>query len=134
MDSEALTMIDGTCQMCKNGYYLWQGECYATCPGGLLAFGQGLFGRECVNVSEAPICGGRTLSSDGSACSCGINDCHRCHVYKGETLDCLGCKQMKYLYDNQCLTSCPEGYAEQGSGSFFRECRLIETCGGRQTI
>jgi hypothetical protein len=49
-DQGRLAPTAGGCLRCKSQQYLSNGVCVQSCPGGQIAYGSGVFGRQCLHV------------------------------------------------------------------------------------
>ena len=58
-----------------------------------------------------------------AVCIAGIASCHECI----DETRCSFCRDSRYLYNNACITSCPEGTISVGTGSYRRECVVPTT-------
>jgi hypothetical protein len=129
---------DGTaCRKCMMRHYLYKGLCVAICPVGWRHEGSGWRGRTCVRdtsagtTSVAPSTAAPTTSTAVSTttqslavtCVAGENNCFQCK----DTSRCEKCKNKHYLYQGQCVKSCPEGWSEVGSKWRGRRCQRITT-------
>jgi hypothetical protein len=125
------------CNKCIKGAYLFEHDCYFTCPGETVADNYSL---TCKNESDNPVfikayTLGRCLNKCGSVfhdCSCNI-DCKKagnccsdfkycefigkeaskqctisgCEACTQDNKTCLKCKDRFYYYKNQCVEACP---------------------------
>ena len=133
-------LVPSTCRVCKNGKYLFDGNCISLCPNGTFATGLGTFDLRCVN-GPVPIqnasqynntCDSR-VDSYNRSCSCQpFNSCHSC-IGNG-TADttftaarCIMCSGSKYLSDGVCVDVCPVGSSVIGLGTFGLQCDVLTT-------
>ena len=108
--------------MCKNAAYLYDFECVDTCPDGYVGTGTGNFNRQCVvSQTTSETCAGTTTTVTAQPCDCG-GDCHTCDWINGEASDCRLCKNAAYLFEFECVETCPDGYIGTGTGNFNRQC------------
>eukprot|EP00049_Salpingoeca_infusionum_P002694 m.58954 g.58954 ORF g.58954 m.58954 type:complete len:1085 (+) comp11738_c0_seq1:374-3628(+) len=125
--------VAGTCNICKNEQYLYNGRCVSRCPVGYIEDGSGSFGRLCVLVptTSAPhdttaytgeVCAGTTTVNSLESCRCQA-DCHTCQYPEGVASHCMRCKNEQYLLNGDCVDSCPANYDAMGTGSFGRYCQ-----------
>lgn len=111
-----VTADDSICTSCINERYLSDGRCLLTaiCRG--------------VRVEGSPF---------SESCNCGNPDCFRCRIRRDGTSECLRCRNKKYFYQGECLTSCPidKGVVKSRFiGSFGRECLTPFECRGNRII
>jgi len=132
-----------TCRVCRDGWYLLDGDCHASCPTRLASSGIGLFKRRCAEpftcqsarlVVDPPVnYGCKCASVDNSA----IADCQICDHRAGEHGEhCRRCNAGKFLHGNRCHNTCvglegADGLIEYAPGTFGRECRAPFTCDNR---
>eukprot|EP00047_Mylnosiga_fluctuans_P007031 m.250673 g.250673 ORF g.250673 m.250673 type:complete len:243 (+) comp16839_c0_seq1:184-912(+) len=93
------------CAMCKNTAYLLNGTCYSSCPSGYLGRGKGSFARFCV---RAPV---------HTVCAVGVNHCTACANNR-----CTRCGNAQYLFDGECVATCPALLSPTGSKATGRTC------------
>lgn len=130
-----------TCLVCRDGWYLLNGECIEMCPVGLTMSGISSFRRRCL---EPYVCkGGRLFDgsfSEGTlvergetfGCRCPApgnkvgGNCFACvHGAGGFGDVCLRCSGGKFLHDGACIDECPVGTSAAGVGNYGRTCELI---------
>lgn len=105
--------IDGTaCVQCRDSMYLHQGECMGSCPEGYRPRGSGRFNR---------ICEASATVASTSSCQPKVAGCHRCL----NSTTCEFCREQQYLHSGECIPTCPQGFAERGSGNFRRFCENL---------
>ncbi|EDQ90289.1 uncharacterized protein MONBRDRAFT_24594 [Monosiga brevicollis MX1] len=97
------------CTMCKNGYFLHEDGCVASCPSGYEPVGRGNFGKYCQLAAFA----------------CADEFCHDCSADRNV---CSVCGSGRFLFDGACLASCPAGYVNVGSGNYRNTCRRARVC------
>jgi hypothetical protein len=96
----------GTCQICKNRRYLYNGACVDECPATLSGVGTGNFHRVCGPKKAAPL---KNCHTPDTA------DASRCEI----------CKNKAYLSPTgKCVATCPVGSAPRGTGNFYRKCEV----------
>ena len=74
------------CNQCKEGYFLFEGRCFETCP------------ERTIENPTNKICERKPL--------CDIENCGVC----GNASTCKTCKNGYFKSGNECLKRCPEGY------------------------
>ena len=100
-----------TCTMCRNSKFLLNGTCVDDCPeGDYIATGSGSFGNACEKLV--------------SACDTTMDQCYQCSE---DNTKCLQCKNSYFLYEGDCLATCPDGTKPAGGGRFNRFCLLAVT-------
>ena len=137
-------VADGdTCRVCRDGWYLLDGECQASCPPTTASSGVGQFKRRCAApftcqsgrllVSPTVNYGCKCATEDNSA----IADCQICEHRAGEHGEhCTRCNAGKFFHSNRCHDTCvgldgADGLIEYAPGTFGRECRAPFTCDNR---
>lgn len=131
-----------TCVRCKNAKYLnLAGVCgeAAGCEAGTVATMPGNYGRRCQppftcfkNKNQQFT---SALRAKGGALSCKCSPgCLKCEWGAGgET--CLACKSSKFLYQGECLDSCPDGTVHYGVSAYKRFCATKEfTCQNKKIV
>ena len=94
------------CAQCRDGRFLLDSRCVASCPEGSTAHGSGRFNRVCA------VRAGCTRLRDN------------CHVCNGDSSACEKCRHSAYLSNGTCVLSCPEGSTPRGRGRYNRVCIL----------
>ena len=117
-DCHACSSDGQQCVKCRNQAYLAHGVCAASCPEGWTMQGRGNFNRVCIN--SAPGDGGTGDDQVGDACVNKRDGCHRCT----DSTTCEFCREEQYLHEGTCHPGCPDGYAQQGTGLYRRQCVL----------
>jgi len=92
-----------TCSLCNTNYYLYQQDCYGTCP-----------------VTTFPV---------GTNCQDCSSNCDAC----SDANTCTACSSTYYLYQQKCYGSCPiktytSGTDCLGCGSYCDTCTDANTC------
>eukprot|EP00041_Stephanoeca_diplocostata_P008601 m.126976 g.126976 ORF g.126976 m.126976 type:complete len:399 (-) comp17401_c0_seq1:160-1356(-) len=135
-----VTSAGETCRQCRNGFYLRNEQCIATCPANETSSGVSLFGRLCVppficksnraqGVSPSRKC--RCPNADNTA----VSDCHQCNFTAGGFgASCLSCRNGKYLHNEECHDDCSvrPGSTLYEPSTYGRECRDPFTCDNRR--
>eukprot|EP00041_Stephanoeca_diplocostata_P024288 m.611001 g.611001 ORF g.611001 m.611001 type:complete len:718 (+) comp22496_c0_seq1:260-2413(+) len=98
--------VDRTgCVQCRNEHFLLDGVCVAMCPPTThLGLGNGFYNRRCIE----------------GTCRRGIGNCNECDA---SSMSCVECRDSAFLYNGQCVPSCPSGTIAIGSGTTGRVCR-----------
>jgi proprotein convertase subtilisin/kexin type 5 len=95
-----------TCTMCNIGYLLDQGGCYLSCQ----------------TPNTVPSVNGLTCSSCSSICL-------TCAITQYNCLSCNTSSVNKYLFSNNCLSSCGNGYYNNDNLNTCTQCNSpCETC------
>ena len=134
-------VVDGdTCRVCRDGAYLLDGSCVASCPAGMASMGIGGFKRRCLAPFECQ--NGRIIGSDASyGCKCATDEmapssCQHCSFRADEFgTHCTRCLGGMYLRpDNRCHPNCDglDGMVAYAPGTYGRECRPPFTCTDRE--
>lgn len=127
-----------TCTVCRDGWYLLNGDCVEACPATMASSGISLFNRRCL---EPFICKGGTifdrnitsnalvLRGESFGCRCPApgnlagGNCYICEHFASGVGDlCARCSGRKNLYNGHCVDECPVGTIEMGEGNYGREC------------
>jgi hypothetical protein len=92
-----------------NGYYFDNSmfsKCYNSCK---TCSGQGnAITPNCIECAdEYPTCTGCSSKTYNGSC---VEECPITTIYKEETKECQECLQDQVVFNNNCLTSCPDGY------------------------
>jgi hypothetical protein len=114
---------DTACYFCRESHYLFNGRCLASCPVGTIGVGTGNFRRVCEAVTT-------TTEPDSTSCTRLEDHCHEC----ADSSTCNFCRDAHYLFNGQCVASCPTGHLAVGTGNFRRVCQQSlnasgDTCG-----
>ena len=98
-----------TCRVCRDGWYLLDGECVESCPSQYASSGVGSFKRRCADPFT---CQSGRLMVDPTVtygCKCAtesndaIADCQICEHRAGEHgQHCLKCNNGMFLWENRC--------------------------------
>lgn len=129
------------CTVCRDGWYLHNGDCVEKCPSKMTSSGISLFRRRCVlpyvcksgKIYDGPLDGTFTqvLSNRNEpyGCRCpGVGNqiggnCFACEHRPGGVGDvCLRCNNAKYLLGTMCIDICPNGTIGIGFGNYGRKC------------
>merc|ERR1719272_58504 len=130
-----------TCRVCRDGWYLLDGDCVESCPSQFASSGVGQFKRRCADpftcqsarllVSPPVNYGCKCATEDNTA----IADCQICEHRAGEHgQHCLKCNAGMFLWENRCERDNCDGLAgmiEYAPSQYGRECRAPFTCIGR---
>ena len=135
------TVGGDTCRVCRDGAYLLDGACVASCPSNLASSGVGQFKRRCAEpftcqsgrlVVEPSVNYGCKCATEGNTA---IADCQICEHRAGEYgQHCLKCTGGMFLHENRCdRANCDGlgGLVEYTPGNYGRECRAPFTCASR---
>lgn len=130
-----------TCTVCRDGWYLHDGDCVEVCPAGMARSGISLFRRRCLapytckggRIFDGSFTEGNLIDRGESfGCRCPApgnkvgGDCFACEHRANEVGDrCVRCSGGKYLSDGACVNagSCPNGTVPVGVGNYGRECK-----------
>ena len=131
-------VLAGCGQVCREGWYLLEGDCHESCPSSQASSGVGQFKRRC---AEPFTCRNGRLVVEPSVnygCKCAtedntaIADCQSCEHRAGEHgQHCTRCNGGKFLFENQCERDNCDGLVgmiEYSPGSYGRECRAPFSC------
>ena len=129
----------GAGRVCREGTYLLEGSCVASCPSGMAMLGIGQFKRRCLTPFECQ--NGRIVGSDVNyGCKCATDEmapsaCQFCSFRADEFgQHCTRCLGGMYLQpDGRCHDSCAglDGLVAYAPGNYGRECRPPFTCTDR---
>eukprot|EP00041_Stephanoeca_diplocostata_P012116 m.202174 g.202174 ORF g.202174 m.202174 type:complete len:396 (+) comp18819_c0_seq1:448-1635(+) len=129
-----------TCSKCRNGYYLYNSSCVATCPASMAYVGISAFNRYCAPAPFHCVSNRVTIDGRSQVCKCPEQDvldsplgnCHNCTFlprrFGGQ---CNTCRNSKFLYNGSCLDDCstvPVPVVAYDIGSYGRVCRSPFTC------
>lgn len=110
---EGSQVISDQCvSICQSGYYYDLGICVKCADNCLECQGQADYCLSCkegfaYSGSCVEVCPEKVSIQASSSCYPCISSCETCSF----TIDnCLSCPQNLYLYESQCLNSCPSGY------------------------
>lgn len=126
-----------TCRVCRDGFYLLDDACIATCPVGATSLGIGTFKRRCMEPFTCR--NGRIMASDvGFGCKCATDEmaassCQICEFRADEHgQHCSRCLGDKFLHEHRCVDDCDgTGLIAYTPGNYGRECRPPFTCTDR---
>lgn len=128
-----------TCTVCRDGWFLLNGDCVEECPPEMASSGISLFRRRCnvpficrsSKIYDKALDGSQTLIDRGEpfGCRCPApgnkvgGNCFACEHRAGGVGDiCLRCSGGKFLMDGVCLDECPTGYTPVGQGNYGKVC------------
>jgi len=101
-----------TCRGCRDGFYLLDGRCVASCPPHLASSGINLFGRRCLEPFGCQVWStgrGRIFGLDVPwGCKCPDRDCGVCVFNAGGSGEiCRSCLRGKFRVGERCVAACP---------------------------
>ena len=125
-----------TCLSCNSGSFLSGTNCILTCPDG--TYGDTLTGKCLTCDSSCKTCIAPGDSASCQSCMVGVlygglcvactTPCSTCN---GLPTNCTACSGTKYLYNNQCIDQCPNGYYMSISDNICYKCNVAcLTCQG----
>ncbi len=123
-----------TCLICRDGFYLLNGNCLESCPRHLASVGLSQWRRRCLQPFTCRMTSSRTGIIEGAnvsyGCRCPDQHCGQCHFAAGTNgSSCLQCRNRMYLHRGQCIPSCADtGLAAYAPARRGRQCREPFVC------